>query len=271
MFGGLTTMKTTAALLLSLALLANPVYASGDDDSDGDCQQAHEQCGHNQGQDQGQSHDQTATRGAGNAANEVKVENNTSFSSESNNTNVVLVPNNNTSGCMRVWGISFGGREGAAALGIPTRDEACDLELAADDAAAIGQHDIAWFWRCHKKNLYKQFDGDKSAAIQNCHSKMMGIEADAPVGKVILGQDEYDNLILAQVQQAEVDELEDKYMQQQMTLEELQKEVESYESEQAAIDRLKREAAALRAKQEEEEARRALVRERYAKKAEAKK
>lgn len=100
----------------------------------------------------------------------------TNFNSESNNTNVVLVPNNNTESCLRVFGLSFGNSSGAGGIGYPWRSSACDFEQAADDAAAIGDHTLAWFWRCHKKNVHKPFRKEgmtKQDAVQACHEKMV--------------------------------------------------------------------------------------------------
>ena len=99
---------------------------------------------------------------------------------ENNSINSVLVPNNNTSECMRVFGLSFGNGDGAAALGYPVRDAACDYESAADDAAASGNHDIAWFWRCQKKNMQKIFGAKKfmlwqkhdAGAATRCYNQM---------------------------------------------------------------------------------------------------
>ena len=89
---------------------------------------------------------------------------------------IIMVPNNNTSNCMKVYGLSFGNTSGGGGLGVPYRDKSCDFEQAADDAAANGQHTIAWYWRCHKKNLYKQFNDrakHKEQQIQACHNTMM--------------------------------------------------------------------------------------------------
>jgi hypothetical protein len=100
----------------------------------------------------------------------------TTFNSENNSTNVVLVPNNNTESCLRVWGLSFGNSNGAGGIGYPHRSAACDYEQAADDAAALGNHSMAWYWRCHKKNVYKPFnrpDITKAQAIEACHTKMV--------------------------------------------------------------------------------------------------
>jgi hypothetical protein len=147
-------------------------------------------------QGQGQSQDQNVTVNVGNGGGQPAAMNvgdtafdasmdigdttvnqgDTTFNSENNSTNVVLVPNNNTESCLRVWGLSWGNSSGAGGIGIPHRSAPCDYEQAADDAAAIGDHDMAWFWRCHKKNVYKPFrvkGGTKEDAVQSCHAKMV--------------------------------------------------------------------------------------------------
>lgn len=178
-----------------------------------------------------------------------------SYHSESNNTNVVLVPNNNTSNCMRVWGISFGTHEGAAGLGLPTRDASCDFEQAADDAAATGSHKIAWWWRCQKKNLYKTFQVNRSAAEAKlaCWNSMVEMIAPETTGQVLIPEEEYENLLLAQVQQEEVERVQDKLIQQQTLIESLKEELDDHEADAEELERLKREAARLRAAQEAEE------------------
>jgi hypothetical protein len=73
-----------------------------------------------------------------------------------------------------------------------------------------------------------------------------------------ISEDEYDGLLLAQVQQEEFDDYAEqsafRYAQQQSLIEDLQQEVASHENDQDEIDRLKRDAKA-------NEARRAAVRE----------
>ena len=97
---------------------------------------------------------------------------------ESSAPDIIMVPSNNTSDCMKVYGLSFSNTGGGGGLGWPYRDKACDFESAADDAAAEGQHVIAWYWRCHKKNLHKQFKNvtkDKDQQIKVCHKTMMAM------------------------------------------------------------------------------------------------
>jgi len=194
---------------------------------------------------------------------------------KSSNTNVVLVPNNNTAGCLRVYGLSFGNGGGAAALGIPTRDKSCDYEAAADDAASTGDHDIAWYWRCHKKSLYKPFRArgeSAESAIIDCFEKMTemlgvavgGSDQQVPTGYVLMDEGEHDALLLAQVQQEDIDEYveqaEFRYGQQQSLIESLRDEIDEYQDGSEDIERLKREAAALREAEKAASARRAAVR-----------
>lgn len=191
---------------------------------------------------------------------------NATVSTESNNTNVVLVPNNNTAGCLRVWGLAFGNGDGAASLGIPTRDKACDYEAAADDAAATGDHDIAWFWRCHKRSLYSQFKDrgeDTDTAVLQCFQRMtemlgvpIGATDEPPPGQILVAEEEYSEL-LAQAETAEAveefaEQTEYRIAQQQNLIDSLQ---DDHEADQLEIERLKREAAALRAAQEADEER----------------
>lgn len=96
---------------------------------------------------------------------------------ENNSSNVVLVPNNNTESCVRVFGLAFGRNGESGALGVPWRSKACDYEQAADDAFAAGERELGWFWKCHNKSLAKPFKGkDESweSAIQDCHAKAVG-------------------------------------------------------------------------------------------------
>jgi hypothetical protein len=96
---------------------------------------------------------------------------------ENNSSNVVLVPNNNTEKCLRVWGIAWGKNGESGALGIPWRSARCDFEQAADDAFAAGERETGWFWKCQNKSLYKQFkDKDETAgqAKEQCVEKMLG-------------------------------------------------------------------------------------------------
>lgn len=161
----------------------------------------------------------------------------TSFNSESSNTNVVLVPNNNTAGCMRVYGLSFGNGDGAGGLGLPFRDKACDYEQAADDAAAAGEHDIAWFWRCHKKNLYKPYKDSGETdeqAVGQCYTamrQMLGFEDT----RARLDSIEHSQILLAELSDEEAAELKAKIAALEAELAEREAKIEEYEQTQEQI------------------------------------
>jgi len=96
---------------------------------------------------------------------------------ESGPGDLVLVPNNNTENCLRVFGFAFGNDQASGMLGLPWRSKNCDFKGLAADAAAYGDHDTAWYWRCHMKSAYKTFKDrgeTKEVAIEQCHAKMVG-------------------------------------------------------------------------------------------------
>ena len=144
----------------------------------------------NQGQDQTQLQTQSASAAAGatsdasatntNAQN-VDVGVSTSFDGGdvNNNTtyeasapNIVMVPNNNTESCLRVFGIMFSNQQGGGGLGIPWRSKKCDFEQAADDAFAQGEQKLGWYWKCQNPNLYKRHGSSES-----CLKTMMSLLA----------------------------------------------------------------------------------------------
>jgi len=117
---------------------------------------------------------------ADNEGNSLSVESNY----ESGPGDLILVPNNNTEGCLRVIGLAWGDKDASAMLGFPFRSKACDFEGSGDDAFAQGQAKQGWFWKCQSKNLYKRFkepgkkyplfwrEQDKLAAQERCQLKM---------------------------------------------------------------------------------------------------
>ncbi len=169
------------AMLIGVLLLAGMAFATGssEDDSDQQQDQGQEQ-GQHQGQGQEQQQNQTlsvesAAAGgqAVNEGNEQKVEFNSTYESQA--PDVVLIPNNNTEKCLRIFGLSFSTTDGGGGIGFPWRSAACDFEQAADDAFAAGERDLGWFWKCHSKNLYKPFKGkgeSAESAIDDCQAKM---------------------------------------------------------------------------------------------------
>lgn len=97
---------------------------------------------------------------------------------ENNSSNTVLVPNNNTESCLRVWGIAWGEGGKSGALGVPWRSKACDFEQAADDAFAAGERSLGWFWKCQNKSLARPFKLDGitwDEAKYLCHQKAVGV------------------------------------------------------------------------------------------------
>ena len=139
-------------------------------------------------------------------------------------------------------------------MGLPFRDKSCDFEEAADDAAASGNHKVAWWWRCHKKNLYRTFSGDsKEMKHLACWNSMVDMLDPKPQASV---DDEEFAALVAQVSKEEYAEqqalVEKRITQQESLIEALK---EDHSAKDAEIERLKREAARLRAKQAEEEKR----------------
>lgn len=107
---------------------------------------------------------------------------------ENNSSNVVLVPNNNTESCVRVFGLAFGKNGESGAIGFPWRSKACDYEQAADDAFAAGERELGWFWKCQNKSLAKVFRLDGMGwdeAKHQCHLKAVGtVDAYATIDKL---------------------------------------------------------------------------------------
>ncbi len=172
-------------LLIGALLFAGMAFATGgdnDDDSDGNQAQGQDQR-QGQEQSQGQEMQQSQTlniesaAAGGQAVNEGN-EQNVAFNShyEASAPDVVMVPNNNTEKCLRIFGLSISTQDGAAGIGFPWRSAPCDFEQAADDAFAGGERDLGWFWKCQNKNLYKRFRSkgeSEESAITDCQDRMM--------------------------------------------------------------------------------------------------
>jgi hypothetical protein len=168
------------ATLIGVLLLAGIAFATGtnDDDSDGTQEQGQEQY---QGQDQAQGQEQTVSienAAAGgqavNEGNEQKVEFNSNYEGQA--PDIVMIPNNNTEKCLRIFGLSFSTTDGGGGIGFPWRSAPCDFEQAADDAFSGGERDLGWFWKCQNKNLYKQFRSkgeSNESAMTDCQDRMM--------------------------------------------------------------------------------------------------
>jgi len=170
------------AALIGIFLMTGTALATGSDDDDRDLGQDQ-----TQGQAQDQYQDQTqgqetmvnvenASAGgqAINEGNDQKVEFNSNYESQA--PDILMVPNNNTEKCLRIFGLSFSTEGGGGGIGFPWRSAPCDFEQAADDAFAGGERDLGWFWKCQSKNLYKPFRAkgeSKESAIDDCQSRMM--------------------------------------------------------------------------------------------------
>lgn len=170
-------MKKTIAI--ALIFLAGAAYATGNSSNNPDIVLEQDQDQY-QKQDQGQYQkaqggDAMAT-GTGTATNEgIDIDASENNSIENNSSNTVLVPNNNTENCLRVFGIAWGKGGESGALGLPWRSKKCDYEQAADDAFSAGERDTGWFWKCENPNLYKSFKSkgeSKESAKTDCLSKM---------------------------------------------------------------------------------------------------
>lgn len=193
------------ALLFAIAWISLPAFADQDEDCQGNPHHCNGGGGNggeqpptqeqDQGQAQGQHQGQAQGQGQGQEqATSVEVDASSVSDSTSNNegitmdasdhsttnvennsSNIVLVPNNNTENCLRVFGIAWGKGGESGALGVPWRSKKCDYEQAADDAFAAGERDLGWFWKCQNANLYKSFKPkgvSASAAKIACLTKM---------------------------------------------------------------------------------------------------
>ena len=114
-----------------------------------------------QSQDQNQvatsSSESSSVSGANNEGNSLNVESNY----QAGPAEVVLIPNNNTANCQRVYGFGGGNTSGNVVLGVPFRDKTCDLEAAADDAFAQGNLKLGWVFKCKQKNIKRAMGGEQ--------------------------------------------------------------------------------------------------------------
>ena len=182
----MTKIKVVVGAILMLAFFiafaVTPAFATSKPTNDQDQEQG-------QGQKQGQQQQTVVNIGGGGEGAGTLADATTTITSdddmsidasdnsrvENNSSNVVLVPNNNTESCLRVWGLGWGNASGSGGIGIPVRSKKCDYEQAADDAFAAGERDLGWFWKCENPNLYKSFKGkgeSNDSAKLDCFDKM---------------------------------------------------------------------------------------------------
>ena len=163
---------TTAALLFFfLALLSIPVLAGPPpppDDTQSQRQYQDQDQSQSQAQNQTQSATSYASSDASNQGNSLSV-------SEKHAGDIVLIPQQHTASCQRTFGFAYGNDSGGGGFGIPFRDKNCDFDKAALAAHNEGNRDLAWYWRCHKKSLYRTFDGaSDEAKIAACYRYTTG-------------------------------------------------------------------------------------------------
>jgi hypothetical protein len=168
-------LQVTVALLFVLVWISIPAFAGSKYNRDG----TRVDVDVDQKQIQKQQQMQTAECGSAeaSASNDGNTLNVGGDSVQNNSSNVVLVPNNNTESCLRVFGIAWGKNGESGALGVPWRSKKCDYEQAADDAFAAGEREIGWFWKCENPNLYKTFKSkgeSNESAKTDCLTKMVG-------------------------------------------------------------------------------------------------
>lgn len=165
-------------LLLSGVALATGNGHNNDPEMQQDQHQGQgQEQGQHQGQQQGQSNAVTVeTAAAGGAANNEGNELSVNSTYESGPADLVLVPNNNTESCLRVFGFAFGNTDGSGMFGVPWRSKQCDYKGFASDADAQGNIALGWFWRCHMKTAYKTFKSkgeSVESAVTDCQTKMI--------------------------------------------------------------------------------------------------
>jgi len=141
-------------------------------------------------------------------------------------------------------------------LTIPLPGKECRKLNYYDRMIAIGDTNAAEIIFCSLKEVKTEF-----RQLDLPCRDTLSIHTEEPdpdlTGQVIIPEDEYNSLLLAQVQQEEVEELEDKYMEQQALIDDLKEEIADHDLEQEEIDQLKRQAAELSAAQQAREKERA--------------
>lgn len=218
--------------------------------------------GQEQAQNQDQSQNQEQTANSTSESNSVSESSSTAtavaeggsnsqsvhFSSPRQVPPTYLQLSNNTESCVRVLGFSFANTSGSGMLGVPLpRGKACDIWRAVNEAQENGHLWLSYAFMCEIKNIAKVW------GLERC--KQLTEEAlrtiDDMLGKVVLPESEYENLLMAQVQQEEIEQLEDRFAQQQNLIEALQKEAEDHEDKELELAALKKEVEAAKAIQKE--------------------
>jgi hypothetical protein len=148
-------------------------------------------------------------------------------------------------------------------LNIPLPGKECRKLKAYDRAVAMDQWQAAEIMFCSLKEVKTEF---RTFGLNCVDILTLYVPIDT-TGQITITADEYDGLLVAQVQKEEfedaVEQAEMRYSQQQSLIDALQEEVSDNEIDQQELERIKREAAIIRAKQEAEEKQQADVRAQF--------
>jgi len=248
-----------------------------------DCTDPHNQCGHSdddnieQAQDQVQNQEQIQEQeNYQSLDNDQYVSVRTQYAKRAPNS--YLVMQNQVEACGRTFGLSGSNTSGGWTFGVPiprSWTPTCDLWKAAEEAQQNGHIYTSYMFQCSIKVIRKAWGEEACIEFDRRSMIELGLappEETVSDNVVVLAVEEYDELLIAQVQQEEFEEqqqiVEDRFAQYDNLIQAQQKEIDAHTDEQEEIEQLKIEAAKLRAAEEEAAARRAVVRDRYAKKAE---
>lgn len=221
-----------------------------------------------QNQDQSQTQEQTANSTSESNSSSESVSNATAVAEGGSNSQSVhfssprqvpptyLQLSNNTESCVRVLGFSFANTSGSGMLGVPLpRGKACDMWKAVNEAQENGHVWLSYAFMCEIKNIRDVWGLDRCKELTEQAltqlDDLVSFGYSVEPGHVSLPEDEYEDLLLAQVQQEEIEQLEDRFAQQQNLIEELQKEAEDHQEKEAELAALKKEVEEATAKQAE--------------------
>ena len=112
------------------------------------------------------------------------------FNTSNESHNTVMVPNNNTEGCLRVFGLGFPTSEGSVVLGVPWRSGSCDLKDASKDAFAQGNRALGWMLKCKIKGIRKAFGSEANCLSQTVEAIDMQAEIERLRGNIEILQQE---------------------------------------------------------------------------------
>lgn len=129
-------------------------------------------------------------------------------------------------------------------LTIPLPGRECRKLKYYDRMISLGDTNAAEIIFCGLKDIEREF---KELGL-NCRATLsIHVVLPEPTGQVTIDENEYNMLLISQVQQEELDEYaeqaEFRYAQQQSLIEELQDEIKDHDAEAADVELLKQEVA----------------------------